>query len=136
MHACILSTGFACRLGGAVASKALIPFLGRPLVDHMLEVLSHWGVEAATLLARGSQDLGVLQRAVDDAALPCTAAHADDWLGVFGWLQGWAANADVPMLIVNGDLLLSRSWGMLSVAHRDAGADLTMAATRVPGGDG
>lgn len=136
MHACILSTGYGRRLGGIVTSKALIPFLGRPLVAHTLELLDRWGVEAATLLARSGQDLGVLRSAVEGAVLPCTPVHADDWVGVFAWLNAWATDADEPMLIVNGDLLLSPGWGLVSTTHYDAGADLTIGAIRAPGGDG
>lgn len=144
LHACILAAGQGTRLGRALPSKALIPFLGEPLVRHQLEVLRAAGADAATLLSREDQDLDLLRAAVAGGALPCAVepvpadrpGGTDTWPGIYAWLADRALRHEEPVLTVNADLLLDAGWGEVAAAHRRADADLSVAAASRAGGDG
>ncbi len=135
-EAAILSSGFGRRLGPAVPSKALIPFLGEPLVRRQLGLLRSWGVVKATLLARPTCELDLLREAVRNSALRCEPVHVLDWPGVYEWLLAWAQTSMTPMVTLNGDLLLDPSWGTALTTHRVLAADVTVAAVRDASGDG
>lgn len=136
LHASILSAGHGRRMGAAIASKALIPYLGRPLIRTQLDILRGWGVRSASLLTRPISDQRSLYIAVDDAAIPCEVVPVDEWPGVFAWMDAWAVQRRGTMLMINSDLILDDNWNSCVLAHLEAGADLTVAAAPAPRGDG
>lgn len=135
-RALILAGGQGSRLRPLTASrpKPLLPLVGRPFVEGLL----------IGLAAAGCADIGVLVGADPEpfAALPATAAaHGVTCrviaepvpLGTAGQVRRvlTASGRHDPVVIVNGDVLTDLDVAALRAAHRRAGAQVTLALTRV-----
>lgn len=137
----ILATGPGRRLAPFthVHPKALVPIADRPLLEHQLELLRAMGASrvvvligpmygnAAARIRSSAAGVGVPARvltvelASDREGSPFPYAAALDALSREG--------VDEPVVMVDCDLLLDRSWGDIVRIHRERRADLTVAVS-------
>jgi len=129
--AMVLCAGFGQRLMPLtrVRPKPLLPVLGRPLLDHILEDLARAGVPRAVLNAHHLA--GQIFRYAEAARRPgfpievsLEAAAAMDTGGALR--EARALLGDGPVLVVNGDVLAECPLEELCEAHRRSEAAATL----------
>lgn len=142
MRAIVLVGGEGTRLRPLTwrTPKALVPVLGRPLLEHLLLNLKQHGVDSVTLAMtarseaiRGAfgngEALGIaLDYAYEDTPLGsggAIAATASTWRGAGG--GAW----DEAFLVVNGDIITDLDLSAMLEAHRARGAVLSLSLHEV-----
>lgn len=145
MDAIVLAGGEGTRLRPLTEqrSKTLVPILGRPLLGLLLNHLAEHGVTRAVLaLTRGPSSAAVVRAFTADPtlggivprSLDVRAAFEETPLGSGGAIANAAKSLDFmsdPVLVCNGDLVTDLDVTALRAAHREHGAELTMALTEV-----
>jgi mannose-1-phosphate guanylyltransferase len=145
MDAIVLAGGEGTRLRPLTDQrpKSLVPILGRPLLGLLLNHLAEHGVTRAVLaLTRGPSSAAVVRAFTADATLggivprglDVRAAFEETPLGSGGAIANAAKSLDLmsdPVLVCNGDLVTDIDVTALRAAHREHGAELTIALTEV-----
>ncbi|MEA3214708.1 MAG: mannose-phosphate guanylyltransferase [Acidimicrobiia bacterium] len=139
MRAIVLVGGFGTRLRPLTMTrpKQMLPVLDRPMIEWVIERLVDAGVEEVVL------SLGYLPDAFRQAYPDQKCAGAalryaveSSPLDTAGAIRFAAAEAGLgadnePFLVVNGDVIADLDLPALLALHRDAGAEATIALTRV-----
>lgn len=132
MKCAIICGGRGTRLGqhAGALPKALAPFGGRPLLDHLIEVSVAAGVRDIVLLT------GHLSHLVEQYAELCSARDArlaivreDEPLGTAGAIKAIAPRlgGDDHLLVLYGDIMISSDLRCMIDYHFSAGAWATLA---------
>lgn len=117
--------------------KALVPFHGRPLLDHAVAHLARAGVTRVAVNAHHLADAiaahveGPLREAFPSIAF--FVSREDALLGTGGaikQLDPWLD--DGPFWVANADVVYAEPLAALAARHRDAGAAATLLVTRDP----
>jgi len=114
--------------------KVLVPVLGRPFIDHLLQDLIRQGA-TRFLISVGYRAEQVEQHLGDGSRLGCqvTYVQEDTPLGTGGAiLHALPRMAEESFVVVNGDTLLEVDLSGLVQHHLHAGTLATLAAVRVP----
>ena len=138
-QAVILAAGKGTRLAPITdwTPKSLVPFMGRPLLEHAAAHVVEAGV---TRVAVNAYHLGdAVARYVGDVLArryPSVQWHVsreEELLGTGGALKGLAKwLKPEPFLVVNADAVFAESLEALVRAHSIGGADATWMVTREP----
>lgn len=133
-QAVILVGGQGTRLRSVVSDvpKPMAPIRGRPFLAYLLEALEAQGVDEAVLAVGylrdqlmqtfGARHGGIrLRYSVEEAPLGTGGAIAR----AFGLIEQW------PAMVLNGDTFLEFDHAEMRRAHAAAGAEMTMALSRV-----
>lgn len=112
-RALLLAAGFGTRLRPLTHSipKPLLPFWGRPMVEHTLDLLASWGVREVLLnVHHGADALLRWATALRHPRLRITLSFEPDILGTGGPLvqNAWYF-ANEPFWICNGDVIAQLS---------------------------
>src|SRR5690349_1141245 len=109
MRAVILAGGEGTRLRPLTLEvpKQLVPILNRPFIEHQLEYLHRYGVDAVTLALTRNAHSETLRRALGDFACGVSIEYAyeNTPLGSGGAIAGAAAGWDETFLVCNGDIV-------------------------------
>ncbi|MBO0888353.1 NDP-sugar synthase [Candidatus Bathyarchaeota archaeon] len=131
MKGLILAGGFATRLRPLSCSKPklLFPIVGTPLIDHMYEWMVRGGVGHVVLAVNHLSDklrMEVEARKMGDEV---ELSVEDSPLGTGGPLKLASSMLadEEPVAVVNGDVVTDVSLAEISNAHRESGADATIA---------
>lgn len=134
MDAVILVGGEGTRLRPLTLglSKAMVPILNRPLIDHVLAYLGKYGVTRA-LLALGHQPDELARHCGDGSrwGVEVRIAVEPQPLGSGGAIKQFTETLHEPFLALNGDILTSIDLGAMQAEHRRAAADVTIALIEV-----
>jgi NDP-sugar pyrophosphorylase family protein len=131
----VLAGGLGTRLRPLTDSlpKVLVPVLGRPFLEHVLEDLARQGFRRFVL------SVGFLAEQIEDhfgdgARLGCQLEYVreDRPLGTGGAVRRALPVLGETFVVVNGDTLLELDLARLLSTHRREGQLLTLAAARVP----
>lgn len=129
MQAIVLAAGFGTRLWPLTADRAkpAVPFLGKPLVRHMVEHLRAHGIGRVVVNTHYRPES--VAEALDGLDVACS--HEDEILGTAGALalarDRGLLDPNEPVLIANGKLFTDLDVGRLAAAHESSGAAVTMA---------
>jgi mannose-1-phosphate guanylyltransferase len=136
MHAVILAGGKGTRLRPLTDTrpKPLVPFMGEPFAAGLLRRLAAVGCDRATfLIAADPEPFDVLESVAHTLGIAVSASTEEvplDTAGAARRLLG-GGGEDGPVLVCNGDILTDLDLAALLAAHEEAGADATIALTRV-----
>jgi mannose-1-phosphate guanylyltransferase len=140
MDAIVLAGGEGTRLRPLTEQrpKGLVPILGRPLLDLLLDHLRGCGVARVVLaLSRGPTSATIVDAFTGAQAvsgLELRFAFEDMPLGSGGAIANAATLLGVtsdPILVCNGDLVTDLDLSAMLAAHRAQGAELTIALCEV-----
>ena len=135
----ILAAGLGTRLRPVTTTtpKALVPFFGRPLLDHSAMHLVRAGARRVAVNAHHHAEQ--VLRHVEEVLGP-TYPHVawevslePDLLGTGGALarlRGWLGTE--PFYVVNADAVFAQPLELLGAAHGASGADATLMVSRDP----
>lgn len=133
----ILTGGQATRMRPLSAdhSKAMLPFLGRPLLAYLLSDLASAGFTRALLTNRGrGNDIQLHFGDGADIGVHLDYLAPGQWMGTAGMVMSLLENSPAavssPFLVIYGDSLLRIDYGSLIAFHRQSGASLTIACHR------
>lgn len=142
MRAIVLVGGEGTRLRPLTwrTPKALVPVLGRPLLEHLLLNLKHHGVDAVTLAM--TQRTEAIRTAFGDGAglgIALDYAYEDTPLGSGGaigsiastWRNAEGGPWDETFLVVNGDVITDLDLTAMIEHHRARGAVLSLSLHQV-----
>jgi dTDP-glucose pyrophosphorylase/CBS domain-containing protein len=136
----IMAGGFGARLMPLTENcpKPMLPVCGKPILEHLVDKLRSAGIQQVSIAThyqaeriashfRDGTDFGVHIQYVDE----------DQPLGTAGALAR-AANGDMPLLVINGDILTSIDFRAMLDFHREHAAEMTVAVkeyeVRIPFG--
>lgn len=134
MRVLILAGGKATRLRPLTLTtpKAMTPLLGRPFLEHVLAWLVRHGLRDVTLL------LGFLPDPIrmhfgDGSAFGLRLSYLteDEPLGSGGAIKQLEHELHGPFFALNGDIFTDLDLGAMQQAHRQSGAELTIALVEV-----
>jgi mannose-1-phosphate guanylyltransferase len=112
--------------------KPLVPFMNRPFLHHVLDLLAAHGVEEGILsssyLEAEFEPFLVERR---DHAPAVTWVTEERPLGTCGAITGAREHLDATFLVLNGDVLTDLDVTALVASHRRRGATATIALTPV-----
>lgn len=134
MKAVVLVGGEGTRLRPLTETipKTLLPFMNRPLLDHVLDRLAEHGVDevicSSPYLEPGFRRFLESRPATSPQVRWITE---DVPLGTAGAIAGAAKHLDGTFLALNGDILADLDLSELVRFHRDQGATATIALHRV-----
>ena len=135
MHAVILAGGKGTRLRPLTDTrpKPLLPFVGAPFAAGLLRRLSAAGVTHATfLVGQDPTPFWPLETLGADLGVPVAVVTEREPLDTAGACRDLLRGRDDELaLVCNGDILTDLDYAGLVTAHRAAGADVTIALTRV-----
>jgi NDP-sugar pyrophosphorylase family protein len=127
----VLAAGLGTRLWPLTGDRAkpAVPFLGRPLVAHVVDLVARHGLGPVVVNTHYRAES--VRAALADAPVPVRFSHEVEILGTAGAIrhaldQGLLAD-DRHLLVVNGKLFTDLDLGALVSAHRASGARVTMA---------
>jgi mannose-1-phosphate guanylyltransferase len=132
----VLVGGFGTRLRPLTLTnpKQMLPVLGRPMLEHVLEHLAHHGVDEA-VLSLGYRPDAFLEAYPEAtcAGVRLTYAVEPEPLDTAGAIGFAAREAGITerFLVVNGDVLTELDVSALVGLHERASAEGTIALTRV-----
>lgn len=134
MKALILIGGFGTRLRPFTLKtpKPLLPLVNRPFLDYQLESILAAGIKEVILSIAYHPEL--FKEALGDGrryGLKFHFAEEKTPLGTGGAVKNAQSFIDQPVVVFNGDILTSLDLKALIKAHRDKGAEATIALTRV-----
>ncbi len=134
MKALILIGGQGTRLRPFTSDipKPLLPVLDQPLLDYQLRVLGRHGIKEIVLCTSYRSE--VFQRYFAKRRYPGVQihfAHEPSPLGTGGALRNADRHLSDTSLVLNGDILNDMDITQFLKAHRKAGAELSIALTRV-----
>lgn len=130
----VLAAGLGTRLWPLTADRAkpAVPFLGKPLIAGILELLERSGFDAAVVNTHhlpGSITAAIAQARLHH--LEVELSHEPEILGTAGALAKARAagllSLEEPTLIINAKLYTDLDLGAVVEAHRRSGATVTMA---------
>jgi mannose-1-phosphate guanylyltransferase len=140
MRAIILVGGEGTRLRPLTwrTPKALVPVLGRPLLEHLLLHLRQHGVTDVTLaMTQRSEAIPETLGDGRDLGVSLEYAYEETPLGSGGAIgaitRGWRAAgwADETFLVLNGDVVTDLDISAMLAAHRNQGAILSLSLHEV-----
>lgn len=140
MRAIVLVGGEGTRLRPLTwrTPKALVPVLGRPLLDHLLVHLREHGIDRVTLAL--TQRNAAIREAFGDGerlGISVDYAYEDTPLGSGGAIgavaRGWRADGwqDETFAVVNGDVVTDLDLSGMRTAHDTQGAALSISLHEV-----
>src|SRR3984885_2566241 len=114
--------------------KPMLPVVNRPIMEHVLRLLRQHGFDETVVTV---QFLASIVRNYfgdgDDFGMSLQYATEETPLGTAGSVRNaQAALRDEPFLVISGDALTDIDLSKLVAYHRDQGALVTVALTRVP----
>jgi len=134
----VLAGGLGTRLRPLTHTvpKVLIPALGRPFLEHVIEDLRRQGL-SRFVLSVGYLAPEVEQCFDDGTRLGCSITYAREAqpLGTGGAIVHALPLLDDPFIVVNGDTLLELDVAALLAHHAGQGREMTLAAVHVPDRD-
>jgi mannose-1-phosphate guanylyltransferase len=136
VRAIVLVGGFGTRLRPLTLStpKQMLPVVHRPMIERVIESLAAHGIDEV-VLSLGYRPDAFLDRYPDDecAGVRMLYAVEPEPLDTAGAIAFAAAEASVrgTFVVVNGDVLSDVDITELVAFHRSAGAETTIALTRV-----
>jgi D-glycero-alpha-D-manno-heptose 1-phosphate guanylyltransferase len=131
----VLAGGLGTRLRPLTESvpKVLVPTLGRPFIDHLLEDLAHQGATRFVI------SVGYLADQIEahlgdgaDRGYQVEYVREPRPLGTGGAIVRALPRLGETFVVVNGDTFLELDLAALAAQHRQGEAPVTMAAARVP----
>lgn len=128
MRAMVLAAGLGTRLRPLSdrIAKPAVPFFGRPILLHALDLLAKAGVtEAVVNTHHRPADIEAL---ADEAPLPLRFSHEPEILGTGGGLANARNLFDDQdeLIVVNGDVVFDLPVAEALAAHRASGAAVTL----------
>jgi NDP-sugar pyrophosphorylase family protein len=126
----LLAAGLGTRLHPLTADRAkpAVPFLGKPLIAGLVELLARHGFERCVVNTHHLPES--IRSALADPPLEVAFSHEREILGTAGCLAKAAADGlldrDRPTLIVNAKLYTDIDLSAVMRAHRASGARVTM----------
>lgn len=136
MRAIVLVGGFGTRLRPLTLTtpKQMLPVVGRPMIERVVEKLAEHGIDEA-ILSLGYRPDAFLDAYPDDrcAGVKVHYAVEPEPLDTAGAVRFAATEAsiDTSFLVVNGDVLSDMDLSALMQLHRDRGAEGTIALIQV-----
>lgn len=141
MRALIMAAGLGTRLRPLTdhSPKPLVPVLGRPMVEYVLEVLARHGYREALMnvhyLPEKMRAFAERWNSAGKAPRIELQDETKEILGSGGALakaQAWLFEKDSTALICNADVIAQPNLDDLLKAHQNTGAECTMALTPHP----
>ncbi len=135
MTGMILAAGFGTRLGALTREmpKALVPLLGRPMIDHVIGALERAGCDRIVINAHHHADALVQHVRGLVRAAELIVVTEDEILGTGGGiLHARPLLGDAPFIVHNADIFSRLPLGALMAAHRASGAAVTLVTRREP----
>jgi mannose-1-phosphate guanylyltransferase/phosphomannomutase len=136
VKAVVMAGGEGTRLRPMTANqpKPMLPVVNRPIMEHVLRLLRQHGFEETVVTV---QFLASLVRNYfgdgEDFGMRLQYATEETPLGTAGSVKNAAdALRDQPFLVISGDALTDIDLSQLVAFHKDNGALVTVALTRVP----
>ncbi len=136
MRAMVMAAGLGTRLRPLTydVPKPMVPVVNRPIMEHILELLSKHGFEEAIANLHWFPDL-IRERFEDgsDAGVGLTYSYEEELLGTAGGVRNVADffGAD-PFLVLAADALTDIDLAALAAAHEGNDGIATLAVKRVP----
>jgi mannose-1-phosphate guanylyltransferase len=136
VRAVVLVGGFGTRLRPLTATipKQMLPIVDRPMIEHVLDALSHHGVEDA-ILSLGYRPDAFIAAYPDDVCAGVRLHYAveSEPLDTAGAVRFAAEEGgiDSTFLVVNGDVMTDLDVSALTNFHAERGAEGTIALTPV-----
>lgn len=133
MKAVVLVGGEGSRLRPLTDTvpKPLVPFMNRPFLDHVLDLLASHGVEEAILSSPRLEDRFRAFLEARRGKPAVTWLEEATPLGTGGAIANARGLLDGTFLVLNGDVLTDLDLGALVARHRERGAVATLALARV-----
>jgi len=131
----VMAGGFGTRIRPLSANipKPMLPVVNRPILEHVLNLLTKHGLTEAVLLLYHQPD--TIKEYFGDGSRCGMKLHyytADADYGTAGAVKRGSRLVDSDdYLVLSGDVLCDFDLGAIIAAHRDAGADATITLTRV-----
>jgi NDP-sugar pyrophosphorylase family protein len=126
----LLAAGLGTRLHPLTADRAkpAVPFLGKPLIAGLVELLAKHGFERAVVNTHHRPES--VERALEGAPIEIAFSHEETILGTAGCLAKAAETGlldpDRPTLILNAKLHTDIDLSAVLSAHASSGAKVTM----------
>jgi mannose-1-phosphate guanylyltransferase / phosphomannomutase len=112
--------------------KPMLPIVGRPMMEHILELLRHHGIIEVVATV---QFLGSVVRnyfgAGTDLDLSLAYANEDEPLGTAGSVKNAEHFLDDTFLVISGDTVTDIDLSAAAALHRERGAAVTVVLKRV-----
>ncbi len=134
MKAVILVGGEGTRLRPltCTTTKAVVPVLNRPFLEHVLHYLRGHGIEHTILTLCYLPDQIKGYFGLDDSAvIKVSYALEESPLGTAGAVKNAEAGLDQPFFVLNGDIFTSLDLTAMMAFHRERKAKVTIALTPV-----
>lgn len=131
-QAMLLAAGLGTRLWPLTSDRAkpAVPFLGRPLIAGVVELLAQHGIRRAVVNTH-YQPASIHAALADARGVEVRYSHEAEILGTAGGLAKGLAEGllspDLPTLIVNAKLYTDLDLAAVLRTHRATGAKVTMA---------
>jgi len=130
MRAMVLAAGLGTRLRPLtyVISKPMVPVLDRPVMEHIMDLLSKHGFEQVIANLHYFPDT-----IRDHFGERLEYRYESELLGTAGGVRACASFfGDEPFLVISGDALTDIDLAALWARHRQAGGVATLAVKQVP----
>ena len=134
MKAIVMAGGEGTRLRPLTSNqpKPMVPVVGKPCMEHILELLHHNGLDEVTIT------LAFMPQAIrtyfgDGEALGMSIDYSveEEPLGTAGSVRQAARDLDEPFLVISGDALCDSDLQALIDHHKEKGAAVTIALKSV-----
>lgn len=129
----ILAAGLGKRMGNKDLPKVLIPFKGKPLIQHLLDAIKESGICAKPVIVVGQKS----EQVKVALGSSCTYVFQKEQFGTGHAvmttreeLEGKAE--DVMVLYGDHPLITAKTISMLAAKHQSSDATITMAVVHVP----
>lgn len=134
MRAVVMAGGLGTRLRPLTTGvpKPLLPVVGRPMIEHVLLLARHHGIDEAVVTVQHLAPM-IRRRLGGGADLGMRILYGTEPrpLGTAGGVRlAVADNDDEALLVLSGDAVTDVDLSALIKRHRESQADLTMALTR------
>jgi dTDP-glucose pyrophosphorylase len=136
----IMAGGFGKRLMPLTEKcpKPMLPVNGKPILEHLVDKLRTTGIQHVSISAHYLAE-SIVEHFHDgkDFGIHIEYVAEDQPRGTAGALAG-ASAGDVPLLVINGDIMTSIDFRAMLEFHREHTADMTVAVqqheVRIPHG--
>lgn len=135
MKAVVMAGGEGTRLRPLTSSrpKPMVPVVGRPVMEHILELLRRHGISQVIVTVQYlSAQIEDYFGDGADFGMDISYSVEPEPLGTAGSVRRCAGDLDGTFLVISGDALTDVDLGRVIDVHRGRGAAVTLALARVP----